>query len=318
MSSFSMLLKDELVSLDQSDSELKAMLMGLLQVNASINFSSSGLYLDFKSKNEKVAMEVYNLIKKFYQLEPTFLMTKEVRLNKEDIYYTRLEQSAHYVLNDLNIIKAKESKEYNLKKELQTEEERLAYLRGAFLACGSVNDPSSNTYHLEIQTFSANVAYILRDLMNSYSLNAKISKNRRGYIVYLKSSEKIGDFIRILGSTEGLFKFEDERIEKDISNSINRVMNCEIANEKKTQLASKRQLKEIEVVSSYYGTRLKPTLIEALTLRLNHPEENLNELASFSQEELGKSISKSALNHRFREIHNLYEEILEKRSKNNG
>ena len=313
-----MLLKDELVSLDQSDSELKAMLMGLLQVNASINFSSSGLYLDFKSKNEKVALEVYNLIKKFYQLEPTFLMTKEVRLNKEEVFYTRIEQSAHYILNDLNIIRAKESKEYNLKKELQTEEERLAYLRGAFLACGSVNDPSSNTYHLEIQTFSSNVAYILRDLMNSYSLNAKISKNRRGYIVYLKSSEKIGDFIRILGSTEGLFKFEDERIEKDISNSINRVMNCEIANEKKTQLAAKRQLNEIEVVSSYYGSKLKPTLNEAIILRTNHPEENLNELANLSSQEVGKSISKSALNHRFREIHTLYEEILEQRSKNNG
>ena len=317
MSSFSMLLKDELVSLDQNDKELKAMLMGLLQVNASINFSSSGLYLEFKSKNEKVALKVYDLIKKFYDLEPTFMVTKEVRLNKEDIFYTRLEQSAYHILNDLNVIRAKEDKEYNLKKELQTDPERLAYIRGAFLSSGSVNDPSSNTYHLEIQTFSANVAYNLRDLMNLYSLNAKISKNRRGYIVYMKNSEKIGDFIRILGSTEGLFRFEDERIEKDISNSINRVMNCEIANEKKTQLAAKRQLEEISVVSSYYGERLKSTLKEAITLRLNHKEENLNELSSLSFKELGKTISKSALNHRFREIHTLYEEVLERRGKNN-
>ena len=315
MSSFSVLLKDELVSLDQEKNELKAMLKGLLQVNASINFSSNGLYLEFKSKNESVALKVYDLIKEFYNLDPTFLKTKEVRLNKEDIFYTRLENSAYYVLNDLNVIRAKEDSAYNIKKELTLDNERLAYIRGAFLATGSINDPSSNTYHLEIQTFSSNVAYNLRDLMNSYSLNAKISKNRRGYIVYIKSAEKIGDFIRILGSTEGLFRFEDLRIEKDISNSINRVMNCEIANEKKTQEAAKRQLEEIEVVSNYFKDRLKPTLKDAISLRLNHKEESLNELASFSSSELKKDISKSALNHRFREIHNLYLEILEKRSK---
>lgn len=310
--SFAMKLKDELTALTLEKNEEKILLMGMLQVNASIGFSSNGLYLEFKTKNESVASKVYDLIFKFYNLEPSLLKSKEVRLKKEDIFFTRLERNALVVLEDLKVLQAKEDSQYNLKKELDNIEDRIAYIRGAFLASGSLNDPTSNTYHLEIQTFSPNVAYNLRDLMNTFNLNSKISKNRRGYIVYLKSADKIGDFIRILGSQEGLFQFEDHRIEKDLSNSINRVMNCEIANEKKTINAAKRQLEEIEVVKKYYGERLKKSLLEASILREKHKEDNLNELSNQSVNDIGKFISRSALNHRFREIHELYLEITSK------
>ena len=309
MSTFSMTLKDELSNIKLDDHLEKIMLMGLLQVNASLNFSSSGLYIDFKSKNELAATKVYDLIKKHYHLEPVLLKTKETKLKKEDIFYTRLEQNAFYVLNDLNVLRAKEDQQYVLKKELETSDERIAYIRGAFLASGSVNDPKSNTYHMEIQTFSPLVAYNLRDLINSFSINSKISENRRGYIVYLKSANSIADFLRIIGSTEGLFYFEDNRIEKDLANSINRVMNCEIANAKKTQETANRQIEEILAIKKYYGKNLKKTLDDAARLRLEYKEESLKELEDLSYEFLGKTITKSALNHRFREIHNLYLEI---------
>lgn len=309
MASFTMRIKDELSSLELKENEKKALLMGLLQVNASINFSSTGLFLEFKSKNEKTSDLVYNLIYELYKLEPFFLSKKETKLKKEDIFIVKLEQNAFLVLNDLKILQAKDDSTYNLKKELETNEEKISYLRGAFLACGSVNDPESNTYHLEIQTFSPNVGYNLRDLINFFNISAKLSKNRRGYIVYFKSADKISDFLRLVGSADSLFYFEDHRIEKDLANSINRVMNCEIANEKKTIDAARKQLKEIEVVLNYYKDDLKSTLKDACTLRLNHKDDSLNELSSASLEEVGKTISKSALNHRFREIHDLYVEI---------
>ena len=309
MPTFAMELKDELTALEMDSKYEKTMLMGMLQVNASINFSSTGLYIDFKSKNEKVANKVFDLIKKNYPVEPILLKTKETKLKKEDIFHTRLEQNAYVVLNDLNVFRAKEDSSYNLKKELESNEEKLAYIRGAFLACGSINDPKSNTYHMEIQAFSPLVAYNLRDLINSFGINSKISENRRGYIIYLKNANGIADFLRIIGSTEGLFYFEDNRIEKDLSNSINRVMNCEIANAKKTQETAKRQIEEIEVVMKYYGERLKQTLVDASKLRLEYKEESLKELEELSYDFLGKTITKSALNHRFREIHNLYLDI---------
>lgn len=309
MSSFSSLLKDELVELELNEIEAKAMLKGLLQVNASINISSTGLYLEFKSKNLKVAQKVYDLILEFYKLEPFMLQTKETKLNKDDVYITRLEQNAYHVLDDLKVLSAKDDSSYNLKKELLSDEEKLSYLRGAFLACGSINDPKSNTYHLEIQTFSSFVGFNLRDLMNLYGLNAKISQNRRGYIVYLKSADKISDFIRILGSNDELFYFEDCRIEKDLANSINRVMNCEIANQKKTLETAKRQLEEIGLVEKFYGSKLKDSLKEVIMLRRAYPEESLSELETKSTEVLGKNISKAAINHRLREIHDLKEKI---------
>ena len=306
MPTFAMALKDELVSNETLNEYDKTMLMGMLQVNASLNFSSSGLYIDFKTKNEKVAIKAFDLVKKYYPVEPILLKTKETKLKKEDIFHTRIEQNAYNILTDLNVLRAKEDSQYNLKKELESNEERLAYIKGAFLACGSVNDPKSNTYHMEIQTFSANVAYNLRDLINSFGLNTKISENRRGYIVYLKNANGIADFLRVIGSSDGLFYFEDNRIEKDLSNSINRVMNCEIANAKKTQETARRQIEEIEIVTKYYGERLKKTLVDASRLRLEYKEESLKELEDLSYELLGKTITKSALNHRFREIHNLY------------
>ena len=309
MSTFAMTLKDELTKLEMEENYEKILLMGMLQVNASINFSSSGMYIEFKSKNESVSLKVFDLLKKYYPVEPIFMSTKETKLKKEDIFYTRLEQNSYAVLDDLKVLRAKNDSSYNLKKELESNDERLAYIRGAFLACGSINDPKSNTYHMEIQAFSSLVAYNLKDLINSFGLNSKISENRRGYIVYLKSANAIADFLRILGSNDGLFYFEDNRIEKDLSNSINRVMNCEIANAKKTQETAKRQALEIEAVSKYYGERLPQTLKEASKLRLEYKEESLTELENLSTTFLGKKVTKSALNHRFKKIHDLYLDI---------
>ncbi len=318
MPSFSMKLKDELVDIALNDEEEKAMLMGLMQINGSINLSSSGLYLEFRSKNLKVAKKVEDSIKKFYSIEPLFKEEKELRLNKDNVYSVLIEQNATIPLLDLKIMAAKEDSTYNLKKELIKDNLRLSYIKGAFLACGSVNDPQTLTYHMEIQTFNTLTAYNLRDLLNVYNLQAKVSKNRRGYIVYLKSADKIADFIRILGSSESLFYFEDYRIERDLSNSINRVMNCEIANEKKATAAAIRQMKEIETVKAYYKERLPKSIREAIVLREKNQDSTLQELSDKSPDEFNKTISKSALNHRYRAVHKLYTEIIEKREKYNG
>lgn len=315
METFSSKLKDELVDIELSLEEEKALLEGLLQVNGMISLSSTGMYLEFKSKNINVAKKVESLIKQFYNLSPIFTATKELRFNKEDLYLVRLHQNPGILLKDLSIMASKQDPTYNLKKELSIEQLRIAYIKGAFLACGSINDPNTNTYHMEIQTFNTLVAYNLRDLINVFGLQAKVSKNRRGYIVYLKSADKISDFIRILGSSESLFYFEDFRIERDLSNSINRVMNCEISNQKKTIETAKRQLKEIDTVMTYYGERLASNLNEVCNLRIKYPEDSLNELSNKSLKEYGKTISKSALNHRLRAVHNLYTEIIQKREK---
>ena len=139
-----------------------------------------------------------------------------------------------------------------------------------------------------------------------------MAKKKRGYIAYIKESEKISDFLRVVGAISALFEFEDERIKRDFVNSITRVMNMEIANQNKILVAANKQLRSISVLENMIDvSRLPKSMKEAIELRKKFPESSLNELADLSFEILNKQISKSALNHRFRNINDLSDRILE-------
>ncbi len=309
MASFSQRVKDEIVKANFSDIESKALLKGLLQINAAIDLSSEGLSLEYKTKNENVANKIIELVQKMYKVEPILMTTKEVRLKKETVYIIRINQNASFILRNLSIMQAKNDTSYSLKKDLESDEEKIAYIKGAFLSTGSVNDPSSSIYHLEIQTFNSIVASNLKDLINSFGLTSKISKNRRGFIVYLKSADRIQDFLQILGTNDSLLYYADLLIENDMNNSINRVMNCEIANQKKATQAALRQVEEIQGIEKTYDIKELPkSVIEAMKLRKDNPEDSLQELSDKSEALFGHVISRSALNHRFKAIHELYKE----------
>jgi DNA-binding protein WhiA len=184
-----------------------------------------------------------------------------------------------------------------------------AYLRGAFLASGSVNSPETSAYHLEIQAFSEKQANIIADTANFFGLNTKVSKNKRGYISYIKEAEKIADFLRVVGANNSLFEFEDSRIKRDFKNSINRVINCDIANERKALDAARKQLNDILIIEEKHKGKLPTSMEEAIQLRKKYPDSTLLELSYASKELFEKQISKSALNHRFRAIRDLANKI---------
>jgi DNA-binding protein WhiA len=195
---------------------------------------------------------------------------------------------------------------------LMKECDQKAYLRGAFLASGSINSPASSSYHLEIFTHQESLAIALKDLMNRFYLNAKMVARRTGYITYIKESEKISDFIRVVGANNALFTYEDERIKRDFVNSITRVMNMDIANQNKTLEAADKQLRNISIIENMMDlSRLPKSVTEAMTLRKEYPEASLKELSELSSEVFNKSISKSALNHRYRNIQELADDLLE-------
>ena len=307
MSSYSYQVKNELITLEELN--IKEFLEGIFQVNASINLSSTGLSLEYKTKNENIALKIKDMIKELYKVDSIITSYKEKKLNKDTVYILSINQNANFIIRDLKLMQAKGDTQYSLKKDIVEDDKRISYLKGSFISTGSVNNPETFTYHLEIQTFNTIVASNIRDLLNSFDLNAKISQNRRGYIVYLKSAEKISDFIRLIGASEALLQFENLRIEKDLSNSINRVINCEVANQKKVEEASKRQLYEIEKVLEYCKDSITPSAMEALILRQENPEDSLQELSNKSEDRFGHYISRSALNHRLKAIHELYTNI---------
>ena len=304
MPSFSYCVKDELVSLDEANK--KEFLKGIFQVNASINLSSTGLSLEYKTKNENIAIKIKEIVKEIYKVDSVISSYKEAKLNKDMVYLLQINQNANFIIRDLKLMQAKGDTQYSLKKDIVSDEERISYLKGSFVSTGSVNDPQTFTYHLEIQAFNTIVASNIRDLMNSFNLNAKVSQNRRGYIVYIKSAEAISDFLRLIGASNAYLYFENLRIEKDLSNSINRVINCEIANQKKVEESSKRQLMEIEEVLEYYKDDIPKSAMEALILRKENPDDSLQELSNKSDKRFGHLISRSAMNHRLKAIHELY------------
>ncbi len=297
--SFSMELKSELASVKSKECCEKAMLAGAFQTASDVTISKEGIKINFQSKNLEVAKKIYAIVNDLYKVNVTVLAKKQLRLNKEDVYIISIDDNDHEIINDIHLFDNKDSLYEDCCKR--------SYIKGAFLSNGSINNPEKSSYHLEIQTFDINKAEKLKNLLNEYNLKAKTTKNKRGYICYVKEAEKISDFLRLVGAVKKLIDFEDERINRDFNNSINRIINCEIANEKKAIEASNKQLEYISIVENKMFGELKDTLKEAIFLRKEYPDKTLSELSEVSGDHFSKPISKSALNHRFRMIKEIAE-----------
>lgn len=171
---------------------------------------------------------------------------------------------------------------------------------GAFLAGGSINHPETSSYHLEIFSLYEEHNQAICELMNGFSLSAKTLERKKGFITYLKESEKITEFLNIIGAHQALLYFEDVRIMKDMRNSVNRLVNCETANLNKTVGAALRQVENIRFIDKTIGLEnLPPKLQEVAKLRVKHQDVTLKELGEMMQ---GGKVSKSGINHRLRKI----------------
>lgn len=181
-----------------------------------------------------------------------------------------------------------------------------AYLRGAFMAGGSVNNPEGSSYHLEISSMYEEHCKALVDLANEFQLNARFIERKKGFILYIKEGEKIIEFLSLIGAHQALFKFEDVRIMRDMRNSVNRIVNCETANLNKTIGAAVRQIDNIKLLQKEVGLENLPDkLREVAEIRLAHPDMNLKEVGEL----LKGTVSKSGVNHRLRKIDELAEKI---------
>ena len=309
--SFALNVKSELLTIKADNCCKLAELSALLKIHGDIHISSEGVSIEFQTTNLQIARKVITNVKELYRIEVDILSKKQMKLKKNDIYIVRIKEKANELINELELMSNNNTilEEPILIKECC----KRAYLRGAFLASGSINSPQSSSYHMEIATYDETNSIQLVELLNFFHLNAKSLKRKRGYIAYIKESEKIADFLRVVGAINSLFEFEDERIKRDFVNSITRVMNMEIANQNKTLGAANKQLRSISILENMIDIdKLPKSMKEAITLRKDHPEASLNELSDLSEEYFNKRISKSALNHRFRNINDLAEEIMER------
>ncbi len=295
---FTRSIKEELTRLKLSKKENLAEFSALLALNGEVKKNK----IIFSSKNIATIRRFYSLAKELY--EPALeTITKDDKRIPSKGYLV-------FVKSELEKISSEHKLEH---RDLitQSNDEKRAYLRGAFLAGGSINDPVSANYHLEIYTSDKKEAVFVQRLMNHFLLNAKITKRREGLIIYLKEAESISEFLKLVSAFNGLFKFEELRIQRDFNNSINRIINCEIANEKKTLDAANEQLLHIGFIKQYMDINtIDPKIREIMELREENVDASLLELSYAYEQKYGEKISKSGINHRLNKIKVLKDELL--------
>lgn len=180
-----------------------------------------------------------------------------------------------------------------------------AFIRGAFMATGSMSDPNKS-YHFEIVCKSLDQATRLQELMQEFEVDAKIVERKKHFVVYLKEGSQIVDMLNVMEAYVSLMNLENVRIIKEMRNSVNRKVNCETANIGKTVNAAVKQIADIELIREHMGLDALPApLKEMAYVRLENPEAPLKELGKY----LNPPVGKSGINHRLRKLSAIAEEI---------
>ncbi|MEO5284691.1 DNA-binding protein WhiA [Limosilactobacillus sp. WILCCON 0053] len=304
--------KKELTGLQVHLDNAKAELMALIRMNGSLGIANRNMILNVQTESPAIARRIYSLLKQFYQVESEIVVRRKMKLKKNNQYVVRLRYHAQEILSDLGILEGFQIKEKVPMALLKDDLMIRSYLRGAFLAGGSVNNPETSRYHLEIYSLYEEHNEMIAQMINRYRLNARTTARRSGYIVYLKEAEKIAEFLQLIGATNGMLKFENIRIVRDMRNSVNRLVNCENANMDKVANASNRQIENIRLIDSMVGLDSLPEKLRAIAeTRLAHQEVSLKELGVLVP---GGPISKSGVNHRLRKLNAYADELRQAKS----
>ncbi|EJC5360618.1 DNA-binding protein WhiA [Listeria monocytogenes] len=306
--SFASETKKELTHMDVSDSDAKVELAAFIRMNGAISFSSQLVIMDVQIENAAIARRMYQLLKDLYEVPIELLVRRKMKLKKNNVYIVRLKSGTRGILEDLRILEPPMTFTKSIDRGfVKKRSAKRAYLRGAFLASGSVNNPETSSYHLEIFSVYEEHNEAICALMNQFDLNARTLERKNGFITYLKEAEKITEFLSIIGATSALLHFEDVRIMRDMRNSVNRLVNCETANLNKTINAAVRQIDNIKYIQSTVGLEALPErLREIAALRIANEDVTLKELGEMLTT---GQVSKSGINHRLRKLDQIAERL---------
>lgn len=307
--SYASQVKKELTGLTVHKDNAQAELMALIRMNGALGIANQQMVLSVQTESPAIARRIYSLLKDFYNVESEIVVRRKMKLKKNNTYVVRLRYHVKELLTELGILDGFHIMERVPVQLLKNDLMIQSYLRGAFLAGGSVNNPETSRYHLEIYSLYEEHNEMIAEMINHFQLNARTTARRSGYIVYLKEAEKIADFLQLIGATNSMLEFENIRIVRDMRNSVNRLVNCENANMDKVANAANRQVENIQFIDSHVGLNNIPEKLREIALtRLSHPEVSLKELGELVP---GGPISKSGVNHRLRKLNAYADKIRE-------
>lgn len=309
---FTQQVKEEIASnIYESKDRLRALLAAFIKINGTLTFKNKKSVLLMSTENAKIAKFIYSNLKEIYQADTTFEYLQKKSLNKKMVYKISVNTMSDEIIDDLEI----SFLEGKISKNMVRNDDTIAgYLAGAFLASGSINSPKSSNYHLEISLDSENYAKWMIHLFKRYKnidIVPKIAPRRNKFILYFKKSDRIAEFLALIGAIHSCMDFESIRVDRDFINSANRLSNFDTANMKKSYETALRQKDEILFIENKLGikniTNKKMRIL--CGLRLSYESASMKELATMLSSELDEPVSKSNINHLFRSIHDLYERL---------
>lgn len=289
--------------------ELEALLYfcGTLQID-----ENGKMVLIFRTEQTAARETFLRLIKQLSHVTPEQIIL-EVRERKNGaVTVVRVEEQeiVRKILKDVGTLDVhgnlREETALTEQKNLEKECCRRAFLRGAFLAAGTVSDPARSSYHLEFLCRTEEQGEQLKMLLDSAGIRAGTACRGRKNLVYLKDGSKIADLLSLMEAHVSLLAFENARIMREVRGNINRKVNCETSNIRKTADAAAGQIEDVRLIEKKIGfSGLPKTLDETARIRLQYPTATLQELGELMEPPVGKS----GINHRMRRLHIIAEQL---------
>ena len=281
-------------------------LCGRVKISASDHF-----WIEIHTENVAVARKYFTLLKKTFNIRTDVSIRSGINPGRSRRYIVavREHEEALKVLQAVKLINSQGEIGENLSLirnvVLQNACCRRAFIRGAFLAAGSISAPEK-FYHFEIVCPTEPKAEQLKNIIATFDIEAKIVPRKKYYVVYIKEGSQIVDILNVMEAPVSLMELENIRIVKEMRGSVNRQVNCETANINKTVSAAVKQIEDIRFIQSVAGlSGLPESLQEMARIRLERPEATLKELG----EALEPPVGKSGVNHRLRKLSLVAEEL---------
>ena len=283
-------------------------LCGRVQISENDEYA-----IRIQTENVAVARKYFTLLKKTFNIGADISIRRNAYLKKSRTYtvLVSVHEEALRILQATKLIDehGEVGENLSLVKNIVVQNAccRRAFIRGAFLASGSISDPEK-FYHFEIVCATMAKAEQLKNIILTFSIDAKIVARKKYFVVYIKEGSQIVDILNVMEAHVALMNLENIRIMKEMRNSVNRQVNCETANINKTVSAAVRQLEDIEYIRDTAGlSSLPDNLYEIAQIRLDRPEATLKELG----EALSPPVGKSGVNHRLRKLCAIAERLRE-------
>lgn len=300
--SFSSEIKDEVAKIKVDDYKIiLSELAGITPMCGILNFKNNKISMEYITENAPVARRIFTFLRRSFGFDVEVKNVRSTQLKKNVfIIYISQDESCRLLLDELKYIKGASVFMINYASTdlIKTSNEKKAYIRGAFMGSGSITDPKKG-YHLEFVSENESNAYFLRDTINEFGLKSKVIMRKEKYIIYIKDSEQISDFLSLIGAYNSVLNYENVRVIKEMRNNVNRIVNCETANLNKTVKSSYDQVEDIKLIEREIGIENLDEDLKAIAkIRLENRSMSLNDIANSIEPKL----SKSTVNYRFKKL----------------